>query len=100
MCGFFGLQSFHLDKNEKITISKKAINLLHKRGPDFNDIWLGENDSLIFSHNRLSILDLSKAGNQPMVSLSGNLVIIFNGEIYNHLSIREELKIEIGFTGW
>jgi len=100
MCGFFGLQSFHLDKNEKITVSKKAINILHKRGPDFNDIWLGENDNLIFSHNRLSILDLSKAGNQPMVSLSGNLIIIFNGEIYNHLSIREELKKENGFTGW
>ena len=59
MCGFFGLQSFELDKNEKIIVSKKAINLLNTRGPDSNGINLDDNDNLIFSHNRLSILDLS-----------------------------------------
>jgi len=100
MCGFFGLHSFQLDKNKKIIISRKAIESLRSRGPDHNDIWLGDNDSLIFSHNRLSILDLSDKGNQPMISSSGNLVIIYNGEIYNHLDIRTELKKNSDFSNW
>ena len=92
MCGFFGLQSFSLDKSEKISISKKAINLLNSRGPDANGYVLDDDDNLVFSHNRLSILDLTKTGSQPMVSNSGNLLMIYNGEIYNHLALRQELK--------
>ena len=53
MCGFFGLQSFSLDKSEKISISKKAIELLEARGPDSNGLALDDNDNLVFSHNRL-----------------------------------------------
>ena len=59
MCGFFGLQSYELDTSEKITLSRKAIDLLHSRGPDSNDLALDDNNNLIFCHNRLSILDLS-----------------------------------------
>ena len=74
MCGFFGFHSFVVDRNEKINISKNAIELLHSRGPDSNGIELDDNDNLILSHNRLSILDLSKTGHQPMASASGNLI--------------------------
>ena len=77
MCGFFGLQSYQLDTNEKIRISKKAIDLLNHRGPDFNDIALDDDNNLVFSHNRLSILDLSPTGSQPMKSFLGNFVTVW-----------------------
>ena len=64
MCGFFGFQRFVVDRNEKINISRKAIELLDSRGPDSNGIELDDNDNLVLSHNRLSILDLSKTGHQ------------------------------------
>ena len=64
--------------------------ILH-RGPDHSDLWLDEEARVGFAHNRLAIIDLSPAGNQPMTSPSGRFVIIYNGEIYNHLEIREEL---------
>ena len=100
MCGFFGLQSYELDTNEKIVASRNAIKILNSRGPDSNDTVLDDNNNLIFCHNRLSILDLSPTGSQPMKSYSGNLLIIFNGEIYNHTSIREELKNSNNFINW
>ena len=100
MCGFFGLQSFSLDRSQKIAISRKAIDLLNSRGPDSNGLALDDNDNLVFSHNRLSILDLSETGNQPMISNSGNLLMIFNGEIYNHLTLRNELTNNNNFTNW
>jgi len=100
MCGFFGLHSHEFDKNDKIIASKKSIKIQNHRGPDFNDFWLSENNEIILSHNRLSILDLSETGNQPMFSRSGNLVIVFNGEIYNHLSIRRNLENQFNFKNW
>lgn len=100
MCGFFGLQSFKLDTNEKIKLSRRALTLLNSRGPDSNDIALEASNNLIFTHNRLSILDLSPTGNQPMRSLSGNFLITFNGEIYNHKSLREELLSKNKFNQW
>ena len=100
MCGFFGLQSYELDTNEKIIASRNAIKMLNSRGPDSNGTALDDNNNLVFCHNRLSILDLSPLGNQPMKSSSGNLLIVFNGEIYNHISIREELKNNNNFVNW
>ena len=100
MCGIFGLHSFFLDKHEKITASKNAIKLLNPRGPDFNDLWICNDENLIFSHNRLSILDLSEKGNQPMLSKTKNLVIVFNGEIYNHLYLRKKIYEENNFNEW
>ena len=68
-------------------------------GPD-SGIELDDNDNLILSHNRLSILDLSKTGHQPMASASGNLSTVFNGEIYNHLSLRKQLLNQKKFNNW
>ena len=100
MCGFFGLHSFHFSKDQKILASKKSIKLLKTRGPDSDNFILEDNDNLALSHNRLSILDLSQTGSQPMRSLSGNFIIIYNGEIYNHLEIREELAKSEKFSKW
>jgi len=66
--------------------------ILH-RGPDNVGIWSDNENQIALIHSRLSILDLSSAGHQPMESASGRYVIIFNGEIYNHENLRRELEI-------
>ena len=64
------------------------------RGPDSAGFWVDESIGLALGHRRLSILELSSAGNQPMISFSGRYVIVFNGEIYNHLDLRRELTLQ------
>jgi asparagine synthase (glutamine-hydrolysing) len=91
MCGFAGFLDFNkLCDNHQKNLIAMSSNLIH-RGP--NDSGLFIDSDLIFSvaHRRLSILDLSKAGHQPMISKSGRFIIAFNGEIYNHIEIRKEL---------
>lgn len=93
MCGFAGFfdhsKSFDQDefKNTLIDMS----DTLHHRGPDDGGIWYDVNQGIGIGHRRLSILDLTSAGQQPMISCSGRYVIAFNGEIYNHLEIRKNL---------
>ena len=62
------------------------------RGPDDSGSWNSSSDGIFLGHRRLSILDLSEAGHQPMESSNGRYVIAFNGEIYNHLQIRSEIE--------
>jgi asparagine synthase (glutamine-hydrolysing) len=73
-----------------------SASLAH-RGPDDEGIWVG--DGLGFGHRRLAIVDLSPAGHQPMVSDDGNLVMVYNGEIYNHVELRTRLDAE-GARRW
>ena len=68
----------------------KAIN---HRGPDDRGTWCDEDEGIGLAHARLSILDLSSAGHQPMHSVSKNFVLVFNGEIYNHKVLRSELEL-------
>ena len=99
MCGFVGL-ILHKEIN-KIKISKIITNMnntLFHRGPDSSGIWIDNNIAL--AHRRLSILDLSNAGNQPMISSNKRYVLIFNGEIYNHPSIRADLETNSQKINW
>ena len=89
MCGISGFYSINaFDFNNVIL---KMSSALSHRGPDSSRTWKDKNSGIIFGHQRLSILDLTKAGDQPMFSKSKRFVITFNGEIYNHLEIRNKL---------
>src|SRR5215831_13075684 len=74
---------------ERLIVERMTESLLH-RGPDDGGIYLDGSVGLGF--RRLSILDLSDAAHQPMVSEDGGYVLIFNGEIYNYIELREELR--------
>lgn len=74
-----------------ILLTKMGDALRH-RGPDDSGIWFDEYVAIGLVHRRLSILDLSPAGHQPMHSLCGRYVLVFNGEVYNHLALRTELQ--------
>lgn len=91
MCGITGIFAFNLvGKFNKIHVTA-ATMALDKRGPDFQDIYL--DDWVALGHRRLSIIDTSEAGNQPMWDESGRYGIVFNGEIFNFRELREELKL-------
>ncbi len=74
--------------NIVINMTKKIAH----RGPDDCGSWTDVSAGIALGHRRLSIIDLSNAGHQPMLSKSGRFVIVFNGEIYNHLELRTELE--------
>ncbi len=86
MCGITGIIS--KNKIEKNTIEPMTDTIVH-RGPDGFGYYYGEN--FAFGHRRLSIVDLSEAGHQPM-EYQERYVITFNGEVYNHFELREELE--------
>lgn len=87
MCGICGSVSLRNSLADEVS---SMSDLIAHRGPDSDEVW---NDSKVsFAHRRLSLIDLSPLGNQPMVSADGNLVLVFNGEIYNFQEIRSELK--------
>ena len=86
MCGLAGIISKDIVKDPELFVMAQAIS---HRGPDNQGIYIDKN--IGFTHRRLSIIDLSEAANQPMLSSSGNTVVIFNGEIYNYQILRKEL---------
>lgn len=65
---------------------------LRHRGPDAGDVWQDEDVALLLAHRRLSIIDLSEEGRQPMASASGRYIIVYNGEIYNFPALQRELE--------
>lgn len=91
MCGIAGFCNH--PKNWKENIEKMNARMYH-RGPDAGGIWANEDASVVFGHRRLSIVDLSENGAQPMHSASGRYVCVFNGEIYNYKTLRDKLLAE------
>src|SRR5262249_23631362 len=89
MCGFVGIlqnaPSFDLD------VARRALNTIAHRGPDASSEW--REGQIFLGHRRLSIIDLS-TGDQPMQSVDGRYVVVFNGEIYNFVGLRELLARE------
>lgn len=93
MCGFAGFidASFSAPPTGWRSLLACMGDAIAHRGPDDSGTWLDTQAGIGLSHRRLSVLELSFAGHQPMISASGRFVIVFNGEIYNHLDLRKEL---------
>jgi asparagine synthase (glutamine-hydrolysing) len=97
MCGMVG----YWDRERKANINtiQMMSKKLQHRGPDGSGVWLNSSSTLALAHRRLSIIDLTEAGHQPMLSSCGKFVLVFNGEIYNHLELRRDLENEnVGIT--
>ena len=93
MCGLTGYLS---RKANVIPVLREslpaAVRALHHRGPDDQGVWFGADNVVGLGHARLSILDLTAHGHQPMISPDGRLAMVFNGEVYNYRDIRRELE--------
>ncbi len=99
MCGIAGILNSDVQNSDDMgALIQSMTESLRSRGPDGEGIWLGERVAL--GHRRLSILDLSPAGDQPMTSACGRFVIAFNGEIYNHLDLRKILESAGLIVNW
>ena len=99
MCGIFGLINNQKLTNDNQFISSVVETLRH-RGPDFQNFWSNIDKKILLIHTRLSILDITKNGNQPMLSSSGRFVAVYNGEIYNHKDLRKKILSEKKFSTW
>jgi len=91
MCGIAGFTQFHHHYGDEQALEKMGTAILH-RGPDAGGVFLKGKIGLC--HRRLSIIDLSESGNQPMTSANGRYTIVFNGEIYNFQQLRKQLEDE------
>lgn len=101
MCGIAGfIETTGLSPTgEWSTILRLMGDAIRHRGPDDSGVWLDEQAGIGLMHRRLSVLDLSPSGHQPMMSPSGRFVGVFNGEIYNHLKLRTELTSRNSLVG-
>jgi len=97
MCGLVG----YWDKRGvDCAVAKRMALQISHRGPDGAGVWQNKTNDLVLAHRRLSIIDLSQAGHQPMSSPCGRYTLVFNGEIYNHLQLRIDLENEGGGFNW
>jgi len=92
MCGLSGFFKHPATATEMESLVLRMNDQLLHRGPDDGGIWLDPSCGIALGQRRLSIIDLSPAGHQPMHSSCGRYVIVFNGEIYNYQEIRDELE--------
>jgi len=91
MCGIAGILITRATNPRNLAAIDPMAATLHHRGPDSGGIWLDREGGIALGHRRLAIVDLSDAGHQPMLSADKNLVMTFNGEIYNFASLRPGL---------
>jgi asparagine synthase (glutamine-hydrolysing) len=94
MCGIAGILDIHASQKASFLEGniKRMSDTLRHRGPDDEGIWIDVHAGIALGHRRLSIIDLSCEGHQPMVSACGRYVTVFNGEIYNFRALRKELE--------
>lgn len=102
MCGIAGfwLSARHRGDETLTAAVQRMTDRMVNRGPDDAGHWCDEQIGVGLGHRRLAIVDLSPAGHQPMASMSGRFVIVFNGEIYNHVELRSELDALVPGLQW
>src|SRR5437867_3890809 len=93
MCGITAIFAYHRDadaiRGEEV---ETITHQMFARGPDAGGTWISEDNRIGLGARRLAIIDLSPEGEQPMFDVEGELVIVFNGEIYNHRDLRAQLE--------
>ncbi|MWJ28491.1 asparagine synthase (glutamine-hydrolyzing) [Halomonas sp. ZH2S] len=94
LSGFYYLTNKKLCSSDSNFVLEQMASTLNQRGPDDIGIWCDENERIGLAHTRLSIVDLTPAGHQPMASACDRFVIAFNGEIYNHIDLRAQLEAQ------
>lgn len=100
MCGFAGFLMRGKNIANATVVCREMVNTLVHRGPDDGAVWVDDQAGIALGHRRLAIQDLSPEGHQPMTSASGCFTIVFNGEIYNFLELKQELeKSGVAFRG-
>ncbi|WP_310427155.1 asparagine synthase (glutamine-hydrolyzing) [Chamaesiphon sp. VAR_48_metabat_135_sub] len=99
MCGITGFWDTSTELNtEKLrSIATDMSDAIIHRGPDSGGVWVDEATGIALGHRRLAIVDLSPEGHQPMVSSNNRYTIVFNGEVYNFVALREEL-LQLGYS--
>ena len=100
MCGLAGIVGVSFSSDRFESVLRRMGDAIAHRGPDDWGTWFDCEAGAGLVHRRLSILDLSPAGHQPMISASGRFVIAFNGEIYNHLEVRRKVETANFAGGW
>jgi asparagine synthase (glutamine-hydrolysing) len=101
MCGIAGyLSQKSIGRLDAENILSDMAGALEHRGPDNRGIWSSFDGRVGMAHQRLSIIDTTSAGNQPMSSSSGRYIVVFNGEIYNHKIIRDEINLSRPLHKW
>jgi asparagine synthase (glutamine-hydrolysing) len=99
MCGIAGFLGSVATAGQDASVMRRMADLLRHRGPDDDGVWADLDGEIALAQRRLSIIDLSPAGHQPMFSACQRYVIVFNGEIYNYADIRRKLEAE-GVGAW
>ena len=95
MCGISGIYAFNPSAPPADRVDLRAIrDHMVARGPDGHGEWFSSDGRIAFGHRRLAIIDLTEGGAQPMSSADGQLVITFNGEIYNYQALRKTLEAQ------
>lgn len=99
MCGIAGFLTVGTLPSGSEQTLKAMRDAIRRRGPDSAGEWFDRDAGIALGHRRLSIIDISPAGHQPMFSSSGRYIIVYNGEIYNYQALRTELE-GLGMTSW
>lgn len=100
MCGLTGFMAPPAPADEMSAIARGMADRIRHRGPDDHGVWTDPEAGIALAHRRLSIVDLSAAGHQPMLSAGGRFVLAYNGEIYNHLELRQALQAASAAPTW
>lgn len=95
MCGIAAIFAYHIEAPPPDRVQLQAMHdSMAVRGPDGEGQWISHEYRVAMAHRRLSIIDLTDSGAQPMASGDGSLHIVFNGEIYNYRALRDQLVAE------
>lgn len=100
MCGLAGILVRGFREGEGDAMAARMADCIRHRGPDDIGVWSDADAGIALAHRRLSVVDLSAAGHQPMLSASGRYVLAYNGEVYNHLELRRELEAAHAASAW